>query len=100
MLGTPNSMFLHRGIAKKKNLSQKSFFVEFGIDLCCFLEALGAVFLVSAAMKTGVKSIDFWWCNISRVGQVPEGNNFIFEACEQLNSTWLRAESRTAGAGG
>ena len=56
--------------------------------------------MLSAAMKTGVKLIDFLWCNGSRVGQVPEGNNFILEACEQLNSTWLRAESRTAGAGG
>ena len=41
------------GIAKN-DLSQKSGFMDFGIDLCRFLEALGTVFLIFAAPETGL----------------------------------------------
>ena len=37
------------------NFSQKSFFMDFGMYFCRFLEALGAVFLVSPPLETCMK---------------------------------------------
>ena len=53
-LGLPNRGFRIEGIAKI-DLSQKSFFINFGVEFCCFLKALGAVFLVFWALKTGLE---------------------------------------------
>ena len=39
----------------KTNLSQKRSFMDFGLYVCCFLIALGIVFLVSAALETRLK---------------------------------------------
>ena len=42
-----------KGVATN-NFSQKSFFIDFGLHLCRFLEALGAAFLIVAALETGL----------------------------------------------
>ena len=44
-LGLPNRGFRMERIAKI-DFSRKSFFIQFGVDLCRFLEAWEAVFLV------------------------------------------------------
>ena len=44
------------------NLSQKAFFYECRVDLCCVSEALAAVFLIFAALETGLNIDGFvWW---------------------------------------
>ena len=49
--GLPNQGFGTEDIAKN-NFSRKSFLMNFGVDFCCLLEALGAVFLIFWALKT------------------------------------------------
>ena len=39
----------------KINFSQKSPFMDFGVDLCCLWEASGTVVLVCCALKAGLK---------------------------------------------
>ena len=39
----------------KTNFSQKSFVMDIEVEFTCFFDALGAVFLVFAAMETGLK---------------------------------------------
>ena len=46
--------FREEGIAKTM-FSQKSFFDDSRVDIWCFLEALGVVFLFFAALETGLK---------------------------------------------
>ena len=45
--------FSIKGIAKTK-FPEKSFFVDFGVDLFCFLDTLGAAFLIFVALETGL----------------------------------------------
>ena len=58
-LGLPNRGVRIEGIAKF-DLSWKLFLMNSGMDFCCFLEALGAVFLVFWALETELKIDDFW----------------------------------------
>ena len=47
----------------KNNFSQQSFFVDFGFDLCRFLEALKGAFLIYGALETGLKIDGFSGAN-------------------------------------
>ena len=55
-LGPPNRCFRMESIAKH-DFSWKSFLLNSGMIFYCFLEALGAVFLICLALKTGLKRI-------------------------------------------
>ena len=72
----------------KVHVSQKLLFMDFGIDLCGFVEVFGAVFLVFAALETGMKTAGFsgWvWIRNSWVAVV---NHPHLDSCEQLVSGW------------
>ena len=58
-----NQGFRREGIAKN-NFLQKPFFMDFGIDICYFLEALGAVFMIIVDLETGLSIDEFsrWIC--------------------------------------
>ena len=56
--GLPNRGFRIESIAKI-DFSWKSRLMNSGIHFCCFLEALGAVFLTFLALKTDLKTEGF-----------------------------------------
>ena len=56
----------------KKQLFTEVVFIDYGVEFCCLLDALGAVFLVLAVLKTGWKLMDlymyiFWGGGGSRI---------------------------------
>ena len=51
---TYKSRFSH-GMYCANRFLMEIVFMDFGIDFCCFLEALGAAFLVVWALKTSLK---------------------------------------------
>ena len=54
-LGLQNRCFRIEGIAKF-DLSWKSFLKNFGIDFDCFVDSLGAAFLIFEALKASLKT--------------------------------------------
>ena len=69
--------------------------MHFGAYFYRLSEALETVCLVLLPLKQAWTWMVFWWCNGSWDQRVATRNRYIFEPCEQLNSKWLIAESRT-----
>ena len=69
--------------------------LDFGVDLCCFLEASGLVLLVFATLETGLKTNGFLKEQGPRAARVARLNDVEFRAYKQLNSRQLIADSMT-----
>ena len=76
-LGLPNRGFRIEGIAKI-DFPGESFSLNFGMDLYCFLEALGVVSLISIDLRTSLKIKRFLKILHSRSGGADRGGIWAF----------------------
>ena len=87
------SNFGHLGLLKPRfniestgrpKFSQKSILMDCWVDLYCFSEALGAVFLIFAALGTSLDIDGFSGAFGSRIHGVGVVNHVEFWACEEI----------------
>ena len=81
----------------ENKLPTEFLFMDCRVYFWGFLEALGLVFLVFAALETGLNIDGFLVVQRISSWAGAGGNNVEFDACKQLNRRWLVAESMTDG---